>query len=63
MDELGSESLGGMLIASSFSKDALLEADSLGISTVRYSLGIDMNLPQSFEEVCANIKLHPAGDV
>lgn len=57
MGELGKECIGGILIASSFSKSVIRQALKLNIRLVRYKLDRDWQSPKSFAEICENLQL------
>lgn len=61
IDELGSECVGGILIAQSFAKSVTHEASKQNIHLVRYELNLDWQLPKSFDEICQALVLKPLG--
>lgn len=58
LDEMGSECLGGLLVARDFSRKVLQEARRQGISTVEYKLGIiESGAAVTFQELKQNLRL------
>ncbi|GBC97813.1 Endonuclease NucS [bacterium HR17] len=57
IDELGSECIGGVLIANSFSKSVIREAPKRNIRLVRYELRLDWRSPKKFSEILAGLRM------
>ncbi len=58
MDELGDECIGGVLIAETFSRNLVREAEKHGIRLIRYQLSLDWQSPRSFGEILNSLSLH-----
>lgn len=57
MKELGGECIGGLLVASGFTKKALQSAAALGVTPVTYTVNLDLTTPRSFDEITIAIQL------
>ncbi len=58
MDELGDECLLGVLIAQTFPRTLIREAEKHGLRLVRYELSLDWQSPKSFTEILNSVRLY-----
>ncbi|MDT7894364.1 MAG: hypothetical protein RRA51_08590, partial [Armatimonadota bacterium] len=57
MDELGDECLLGVLIAETFPRTLVREAEKHSVRLVRYELPLDLQSPRSFSEILNALRL------
>lgn len=63
MDELGEECVCGILIAETFSRSVIQDAEKQGIQLIHYELALDWHSPKSFSEILDSIKLRSASSL
>jgi RecB family endonuclease NucS len=57
LDDLGKECVAAVLIAKSFSKEAVVEAVASGVRLVRYGLASECEGPRTFEQLRDTLEL------